>query len=274
MFGIQKHTVCERASTKCGPHQRCRNFKVLPMTDAFRQAILDKHNLLRNKVALGQEKRGPQPKAANMNVLNWNDELAFIAQCWANTCQMINHDKCRRTEHLVVGQNMALRGQSWSTGLEDVELSKSFIQSWYDEVADYNPANIQYFRGTPGLGHYTEMVWAEIQYVGCAGSLYTDGGWYRFLLVCNYGGPTTGGNLLGARVYKLGEPCSQCPSGTTCNKKYKGLCGINYPVQTHNSTENRKHSSTTGYNSVSSTTSRGSIWKYVIGTNFKYIFED
>lgn len=45
---------------------------------------------------------------------------------------------------------MALRGQSWSTGLEDVELSKSFVQSWYDEVEYFNPGNIQYFIGNPG----------------------------------------------------------------------------------------------------------------------------
>lgn len=75
---------------------------------------------------------------------------------------------------------------------------------------------------------------------------------YRLLLVCNYGGTTTGGNLLGAKVYKIGEPCSKCPSGTTCNKKYKGLCGIDYPVNTQNNT----HSSTPGYNSISSTTSK------------------
>lgn len=39
------------------------------MTDELRQAILDKHNELRNKIAMGEEKTGSQPAASNMNVL-------------------------------------------------------------------------------------------------------------------------------------------------------------------------------------------------------------
>ena len=49
----------------------------------MKDAIVDKHNELRSKVANGQETRGVdggQPKAANMRKLVWNDELAEIAQ--------------------------------------------------------------------------------------------------------------------------------------------------------------------------------------------------
>ncbi|GLV33946.1 uncharacterized protein CBL_11170 [Carabus blaptoides fortunei] len=222
---------------ECGPGSSCRNFKVLPMTDAFRQAILDVHNEARSRVARGEE--APQPPAANMNVLNWNEELEFIAQCWANACQY-RHDKCRRTEHLVVGQNIARLQRTLSgDGLEDVEVIKYLIRQWYNEVEDFHPANVRYHTdGGPIVGHYTQMVWAKIQYIGCAGSLFKNGDWYAILFVCNYGGPTTGGNLQGAQVYEVGKPCSQCPYGTTCNENYKGLCGINYPVQTCNSTQN------------------------------------
>ena len=44
---------------------------------------MNKHNELRAKVANGEEQRGldgPQPKAANMRQMEWNDELAEIAQ--------------------------------------------------------------------------------------------------------------------------------------------------------------------------------------------------
>ena len=49
----------------------------------MKDAIVDKHNELRSKVANGQETRGVgggQPKAANMRKLVWNDELAEVAQ--------------------------------------------------------------------------------------------------------------------------------------------------------------------------------------------------
>ena len=32
------------------------------------------------------------------------------------------------------------------------------------------------------------------------------------------------GNLIGSQMYKIGEPCSSCPSGTSCSKEYPGLC--------------------------------------------------
>lgn len=44
--------------------------------------------------------------------------------------------------------------------------------------------------------------------------------WYNVLLACNYG---PGGNILGAKVYKTGTPCSECTD--TCNPVYTSLCG-------------------------------------------------
>ena len=52
-------------------------------SQAVKDAIVDKHNELRAKVANGKEKRGVngrQPKASNMRKLVWNDELAEVAQ--------------------------------------------------------------------------------------------------------------------------------------------------------------------------------------------------
>ena len=44
---------------------------------------MNKHNELRAKVANGQEPKGrdgPQPDAANMRKMKWNDQMAEIAQ--------------------------------------------------------------------------------------------------------------------------------------------------------------------------------------------------
>lgn len=49
-------------------------------------------------MALGKEKRGlpgPQPSAANMNALIWDDNLAEVAQRWADQCTF-QHDLCRQ----------------------------------------------------------------------------------------------------------------------------------------------------------------------------------
>lgn len=64
------------------------------ITDADREAIMDMHNKLRNRVAEGKETRGPigpQPPAANMRMLEWDEELAKVAQRWADQCQFA-HD--------------------------------------------------------------------------------------------------------------------------------------------------------------------------------------
>lgn len=55
---------------KCGPGPLCGDsFQEVQLSDADRQYIVDIHNYLRNKVALGFEKRGEQPSATNMNII-------------------------------------------------------------------------------------------------------------------------------------------------------------------------------------------------------------
>lgn len=55
---------------KCGPDPKCGpDFEIINLVDADRQYILDIHNYLRNKVALGFEKNGDQPTASNMNAM-------------------------------------------------------------------------------------------------------------------------------------------------------------------------------------------------------------
>ena len=52
--------------------------------------MVEAHNVLRSRVATGAEARGapgPQPPAADMKELVWDDELAAVAQRWAEQCR-------------------------------------------------------------------------------------------------------------------------------------------------------------------------------------------
>ena len=64
------------------------------MTAALRTLILDTHNTLRNRIALGQ-----QPgfsTARRMAQMVWNNDLQFLAQLNTRSCQMA-HDACMNT---------------------------------------------------------------------------------------------------------------------------------------------------------------------------------
>lgn len=226
------HTVCERAEQKCGPAPNCGpNFTVVDFSDDDRQYILDIHNYLRNKVALGYEKRNSQPRASNMRTMKYNHELEFIAQCWANSCNgnPLVHDKCRRTvKYDHVGQNL---GYVYSTNpkINKVKLIKDLTVLWYEEVADFNNTWVNFHekREHVVVGHYTQLIWAETTDIGCAMSYYTEyianELFHQIVFVCNYG---PGGNFIGKPVYKIGKPTSECPEDITRNSFYKGLCGL------------------------------------------------
>ncbi|GLV33945.1 uncharacterized protein CBL_11171 [Carabus blaptoides fortunei] len=215
---------------RCGWGFRCGIVERYYMTDELREAILNTHNDLRNKIAMGQETRGPQPAASNMNILNYNFELEFIAQCHANTCN-INHDKCRKGLNLAVGQNLAMESRSKEIQLEDImDIIVKGIQRWYDEVKDFNTDEVDRFTRSQGVGHYTQIVWADIEYIGCGFIIWHNYKWYTLYLVCNYGGTKTGGNLRNTAIYKKGEVCSKCSTEKSCNDKYKGLCGQVIPI--------------------------------------------
>lgn len=75
----------------------CKGYIPVKFTLNEQQVLIDAHNTLRNIVANGDEKRGnpgPQPTAANMRAMEWNDELMMVAERWAAQCIYAN-DICR-----------------------------------------------------------------------------------------------------------------------------------------------------------------------------------
>ena len=96
---------------------------------------------------------------------------------------------------------------------------------------DFPLTNVESFstQGTHGapIGHYTQMVWGETEYIGCGAIYYKDNNAdvsnypYRQTLVCNYHPP---GNHLGKPVYLIGQAGSACISDVRKGNKYGGLC--------------------------------------------------
>ncbi|KAH7951762.1 hypothetical protein HPB52_012631 [Rhipicephalus sanguineus] len=180
----RRHTQCVRPPKSCHPlHEG--------VSEADRQLIVDEHNAFRNRLASGAEAAGGLPAAANMMYLEWNDELAAVAQKLASMCA-IKPDcaDCRRVESFTVGQNICnykIRSQAappvyW----------RSTIAYWYNGVKQFPPAAISPYIYRLYYGTFSQA---------------------RRLLI---NAPIVCGNYLNSRVYLPGEPCSRCEPGTRC----------------------------------------------------------
>jgi len=210
------HTMCrfKGLSSSCS---RMLIFRGLD--DATKEAVLESHNQLRRKVAKGLETRGTssrvygQPPAANMKELVWSSELEAIAQRWAEQCNQLGpHDRSRdKLDGTSVGQNQAYAASTMQLAREEV-LQQFAMQpdGWYDEVAEpgYDGDRVDRFSFSRGTGHYTQVVWADTEEVGCGLVYYKTGRWYTSLVICNY---ARAGNWMSKPVYKTGYHCSNCP---------------------------------------------------------------
>ena len=78
------------------------------------------------------------PAAGNMMELQWDEELATLAQRHADQCSFV-HDcsDCRKVSRFRVGQNL-LRDKSISNERPDWRFA---IESWFREIKDYPNAD-------------------------------------------------------------------------------------------------------------------------------------
>jgi len=223
----KEHTVCKYR----GPKGNClRNTWEIGATE--RKIIVDEHNKLRRKVAKGQEEG--QPAASNMRRLVWNSELAAISQIWADQCKF-EHDIFRdKVNGDKVGQNLARQGVSKKIG----DVLKKDINLWYSEVTSFKASHIQPYVFAENIGHYSQLVWADAEEIGCGIVQYSYSIWLRSVLVCNYAvkgkDNRNPSNLPGGTMYKKGRAGSDCPDGyinddglcANCKEKFnEGFCG-------------------------------------------------
>lgn len=170
------------------------------------------HNAIRQQASLAEGIEPPLPD------LTWSDELAEIAQDWADT---LTTDECGSIAHRPngrLGENIAARG-SRGISLEPMP-PEDAVQGWADEVECWTYGRIT--GGNPnvqggeqceqeciadlnstGCGHYTQLVWANTREVGCGYSTCTTEDDFLFeVWVCNYDPP---GNVISQFPYTTAD---------------------------------------------------------------------
>jgi len=120
----------------------------------------------------------------------WNVDLAQSAQDYADTCPTI-HDASRSPDagFGYVGENLYW---SFPTGS-----GPQAVASWASERADYDFGVAIDYTNYLIFGHYTQIVWAETEAIGCG---YADctASTGVVSVVCRYG---EGGNYIGQTPY-------------------------------------------------------------------------
>lgn len=200
-----------------------------------RDSILTSHNRYRSEIALG--KVFGLPPASGMLEMEWDEELAAVAQAHANQCgTQPLCSLCTKIEKFpVVGRagclihtNSEDHGSDW----------EGCIRHMYDEDIRKIPPVITRTAAlsmTSGAERLTQLAWGKTWKVGCGYAKYSaprSDFHYDELYTCAYG---PSGNVRGEVVYKVGQACSDCPDGTCCgvscqryglNQSHEGLCKV------------------------------------------------
>ncbi|CAM9450402.1 unnamed protein product [Bubo scandiacus] len=180
----------------------------LSMKETF--LVLSLHNKLRSKV---------QPPAANMQKLEWSEELGRLAGARAASC--------------LEGPAPPPAPQlGWSEALLPVGAGGfgAVLERWFAEGRHYD-YGMGRCAGNATCRHYTQLVWATAGRLGCGRHLCTGRRGPSEAFACAY---SPGGNweVAGTPVlpYKQGPWCSLCTAGLSgCFKSWDhggGLCEV------------------------------------------------
>ncbi len=156
--------------------------------------VLDKHNELREYLGLPY--------------LSWSDQVAKDAQNYADTLASngkFEHDKGSYTNG-PYGENLYSVKKSFSYEATLLEA----VESWAAEIDFYNyednscsvsPSSPKSIGLIPysTCGHYTQIIWKDTSYVGCAKARYKTGSFKNgYVVVCKYKKP---GNIVSQKPY-------------------------------------------------------------------------
>ncbi|XP_055692640.1 antigen 5 like allergen Cul n 1-like [Lutzomyia longipalpis] len=219
--GQGRHIACENTEF---PQGKCQNKQLVPIDEDLKIVILARHNRYRSQLAIGHVPRFP--KAAKMEEMVWDDQLAYLAQQHVKHCSFM-HDECRATEEFpTAGQNLAFTAEP-TANVSYPSILDSLVDLWWKEHEKTKVTIVDELRATDSLtsGHFAQMAKEANTHIGCGYLTYEydadDTHWFSHMLTCNY----ADNNWLGQPTYTPGDSCSQCKDlGKACSKKYPGLC--------------------------------------------------
>ncbi|XP_067419573.1 C-type lectin domain family 18 member A-like isoform X2 [Emydura macquarii macquarii] len=199
--GLYRHS--EKLSPTSPPQ------RALGMKESF--LLLSLHNKLRSKV---------HPPAANMQRMDWSEQLAQLAHEHAARC-LVGAPPPPPPHTQPLG---------WNTQLLPAGVASfaTVLELWFREGQGYDYHTTQCTENAT-CSHYTQLVWATSSRLGCGKHTCTEGPLKREAFVCTY---SPGGNweMNGKTIvpYKRGAWCSLCTSGLSgCFKSWDhsgGLC--------------------------------------------------
>uniref|UniRef100_A0A3P8Y216 SCP domain-containing protein n=1 Tax=Esox lucius TaxID=8010 RepID=A0A3P8Y216_ESOLU len=167
------------------------------------ESIVVLHNRYRGRVV---------PSAANMTEVKWDEKLKIIAEGYAVKCVWEHNPDL---EEMEMGENLFASNAPFNTN--------KAMEKWFLEYLDYDYNNNSCLEDKM-CGHYTQMVWAKSQYLGCAFHRCDTMEGLALekvnFLVCNY---FPAGNYVAEKPYEEGEWCSMCPE--TLPQCDQNLCG-------------------------------------------------
>ncbi|XP_049820601.1 ancylostoma secreted protein-like [Aethina tumida] len=165
------------------------------VTSEEQDLIVSLHNGFRLEIANGTVSN--QPRGINLKRMKWDSCLASEAQRIANTCEF-KHQEVTCSAWSAIGQN--LYTSSSTSGSNKASDWRAATTSWFNEHKVYTYSSTY----NSNAGHYTQMVWASTDRVGCGWTYYTDSSKFKYkkLYVCNY---APAGNYVGEYPYKTGD---------------------------------------------------------------------
>ncbi|XP_074554786.1 glioma pathogenesis-related protein 1 [Halichoeres trimaculatus] len=184
----------------------------------FIDDCVQEHNRARSSV---------NPPASNMQHMTWDKDLAITARKWASNCLFEHNPSRAHPKFTSVGENI------WTGYPPSIFEATSAIKSWDDEKQHYNYSSQACSKM---CGHYTQVVWASSNKVGCAANLCPGGvkesGFGTkegVIFVCNY---APAGNVNRRKPYESkGSACSGCEGtcvNNLCSTERTSESGSNY----------------------------------------------
>ncbi|XP_061377655.1 venom allergen 5-like [Danaus plexippus] len=176
--------------------------------------LISGHNGVRILVADGNVEG--LPPAAEMNSVVWDEELAAKAEKWAASYpKSVDPDQTIPSHRFSVSQSISVflsKDLNFRMDIEELPIM------WFNEHENYTYGPITEENMSPShppVGDFTQMIWSDSVYLGCAMSENIEDELKKIYIVCEYG-PSA--NVVGQLPYKAGKASNKLICATDENR--------------------------------------------------------